>query len=540
MHSPATALLWEIWRRNRMTIAVIVALTVAGRFLDAHEAERTSLVDLMWMASFALLFGVVGYTESPDSRGIGRFPARLFRLPVSTLQLVALPVLTGIVAIELLYLLWLTPISRGGMTSPAFVAVLLAAMTVLYQAVLWTMARLGALRIVIVGAVAVVMIGVALLPSFPPTPPPWWRSEPVLAGIVGAIAILCFLGAWRHVARLRCGGVRSRGRLQVRAAPASVRARQRSAFRSPAAAQFWFEWRCGGQVLPLLVLGILLIAIAPASWVMRNHAANSLQLLVSALAMPIVLAIPVGMAFAKPTFWSEDVSVPPFLAVRPLTDEEIVAIKVEVAAVSTMISWLLALGFAGVWLSLWGNLDALSQLAIQWWAFHEHSIVAVFATAALFVIAGMLLTWRFLVVRLWSGLSGSRTLFVASVLSVMVAGIAWMVFDGTRLPGWLLDDPERMGRLAWILAVAVISKYSFAAYSWRRVSPAFARRSLLVWAAGTACLLLLAVLLWGTMRIYVALDIYRFRAVVILAALLVMPLARVGLASSSLARNRHR
>jgi hypothetical protein len=47
-------------------------------------------------------------------------------------------------------------------------------------------------------------------------------------------------------------------------------------------------------------------------------------------------------------------------------------------------------------------------------------------------------------------------------------------------------------------------------------------------------------LLWGVVRVYVALDIYRFQSLMILAALLAVPLGRVGLAPSCLARNRHR
>jgi hypothetical protein len=47
-------------------------------------------------------------------------------------------------------------------------------------------------------------------------------------------------------------------------------------------------------------------------------------------------------------------------------------------------------------------------------------------------------------------------------------------------------------------------------------------------------------MLWGIVRIYVALDVYRLQTLVILLALLAVPLARVGLATSCLAWNRHR
>jgi hypothetical protein len=285
---------------------------------------------------------------------------------------------------------------------------------------------------------------------------------------------------------------------------------------------------------------VLVAVIAPFSWFARNDASGSLRLLLGTLATPIMLAIPVGMAFARPTFWSEDLSVPAFVAIRPLTDEQFVAIKMKVAAASAAISWLLVVCFVGVWLSLWANVDALSQLAIQWWAFHEHSPFSVYGTVALIVIAGVVLTWRFLVSRLWSGLSGSRPLFMASVMSVVLVVIAGMVFPADRLPGWVLEDPARMAGVVWLMSIAVVVKCWLAAYSWRRVSPRHLWQYVLLWGAATTSVLTLTMLLWGVVRIYVALDIYRFQSFMILVALLTVPLGRVGLAPSCLARNRHR
>src|SRR5213593_3176710 len=104
MRSSTHALLWEIWRRHRLVIAVIIGLTVVGRLLDFSEqavggdgsGASSPLVELLWMVSFLLLFGIFNYTDSSGSRGLGRFPYRLFILPVSTLRLVAVPMLTGI------------------------------------------------------------------------------------------------------------------------------------------------------------------------------------------------------------------------------------------------------------------------------------------------------------------------------------------------------------------------------------------------------------------------------------------------------------
>jgi hypothetical protein len=97
-----------------------------------------------------------------------------------------------------------------------------------------------------------------------------------------------------------------------------------------------------------------------------------------------------------------------------------------------------------------------------------------------------------------------------------------------------------MARVVWLLSIAVVAKCGLAAYSWRRVSARHLRQYSLLWAAATTCLLTLTIVLWGVVRIYVALDMHRFQALMILVAVLAVPLARVGLAPSRLAQNRHR
>jgi hypothetical protein len=430
---------------------------------------------------------------------------------------------------------------RGGATSAPFVAVLVGASMVWCQAIVWTLERTGPLSLFAIGAVAIIVFAIGLLPSFPPSPPPWWRSEAAIAVLTGGLALIVFLVAGRHIGHLRCGGGPTALQLKpIIASVATSLPRTRERFPSPVAAQFWFEWRCSGFPLPVLVAGVLLFVIAPLSWLARDDAVASFRILLGTFTTPLVLAIPIGMAFARPSFWSDDLSIPAFVAVRPLTDEDLVAVKMKVAAASVAISWLLVLCFLGVWLSLWANVDVVSQLAIQWWAFHERSIISVYGVVALMVIAGVILTWRFLVIRLWSGLSGSRPLFMISVMSVLLVVSAALVFDADRLPVWVLGDPTRMAGIVWLMSIAGVAKCWLAAYSWRRLSGRRLRQYFLVWGAGTACVLALAMLLWGVVRIYVALDIYRFQSVMLLGALLAVPLARVGLAPSSLTRNRHR
>jgi hypothetical protein len=195
--------------------------------------------------------------------------------------------------------------------------------------------------------------------------------------------------------------------------------------------------------------------------------------------------------------------------------------------------------FVGVWFSVWANVDAVSQLATEWRARHAHSVLSVSGTVVLIVAAGVVLTWRFLVSRLCSGLSGRRPLFMASVMSLVLVVVAGMVFAADRLPGWVLEDPARMTGVVWLLSAAVVAKCSLAVWSWRRLSTRHLRQYFLAWGAATACLLALSMLLWGVVRIDAALDMYSFHGFMILVPLLAVPVGRIGLAPSFLARNRH-
>jgi hypothetical protein len=543
MRSPTNALLWEIWRQHRWTVAAIAGVTVAGRLLALLEGGPpgdSPLVTLLAMLAFVLLLGVFNYTESDRHQALGQFPRRLVRFPVTSLRLVTVPVLAGIASIELLFLLWLDPLGGTGSVSVPFVAVLLAALVVFYLWALWAFERGGSLRLIILGISVTGLFFISLLPSLSPTPPPLWRSERVVGGLVAGLAVVAFLMSWRHVTHVRAGGGRNaRWATLIGGWIAAARPTRRRTFASPMAAQFWYEWRTSGMVLPAVVAGELVFLILPISWRVTSPA-ETFWLLLMALATPIALAVPVGMAFCKPTFWSEELAVPAFVGVRPLSAEELVATKMKVAALSAVLAWAVLLGFLAAWLSSWANLEFVSRFAITLWAFHDQSAVAVYGIAVLIVIAGVFLTWRCLVTRLWSGLSGTRRLFVGSVVSLVVLAAAGFLLATDGWPGWIFEDPARLAPVAWIAAAAVIAKYWLAAYAWRGATRRYLLGYLVVWLAGTMAFLALGFVVWNMARIYLATDADRLRSIVILLALLAMPLARIGLAPSSLSRNRHR
>jgi len=550
VRSPSIALLWQIWRRNRQAAVALGAITLLGWL--AHVAARDGdpaprvggpgpLNELVAMVSFLLLFGIFSYTEASGDKGIGRFPHRLFTLPVSTVRLVAVPMVSAIVAVTLLYLAWMERLTTAGSTSPLFVAVLLATFMVFYQTVLWTLAPLGALRLVVLGAIGVALFAIGIMPPPGGGESSLWRSEGLLGTAAVGAMILAFLFAWSHVARLRSGGDRATSPLTpLLALLVDLLPSRRSAFATPSSAHFWYEWRTAGVALPTLVGGVLVLIVAPGSVLLRGDGDNGMAFVLAVLMTPVVLAAPVGMAFSRPVFWSEELSVPPFIAARPLSAADLVGTKLKVAAAATLMSWIVALSFLVGSLLLWGNVEGLSQFAIQVWAFHDHSVLTVYAVAGLFAVTGMFLTWRLLIAGLWAGLSGNRRLYLGSVMAVVLFIIACMVFGADRLPGWVLDEPARMAPFVWAAAIAVIAKYWLAARAWRGAQPPFVRRYLIAWLVGTASFIALGIALWRVVRIYVALDSFRCQSLMILLALLAVPLARVGLAPGLLERNRHR
>jgi hypothetical protein len=459
MHSPLAALTWDIWLRKRGSISWALALTLVGCFFNltvggmARLQEMKSVVGLinahLFMGTLLLLLSVFGYAEFNPRKGAPGFPNRLFILPVTTFRLVALPVVLGVVVIDIVCLAWLKLAFATG-ELPIMVAVLIGAYVVVYQTIEWALGRLGATKFLIQGILAVIVLFFAGLSVMFPNADAGiqvWNVNRV--AIIAGMAVSGFLISWIYVARERSGGGGSSrfraGSLVDRVADHP--ARRRKAFASPMAAQFWYEWRRCGLVLPLLIAGVIIFGIVPLYWYVSDEAgANTLRILLLTLAMPIVFSAPVGKAFSKPDFWSGDLTIPPAIAVKPLSASDLVMIKMKVAAASAAISWLVVLLFLSLWLPLWANPSGLSLIRLNIWQAYGHSIFPEYAIAVLTVLAGVFLTWRFLVIGLWLGYSGNMRLYMASTIQYGI-----LVLFG--LPAFAIfvenDETDFLPQLPW-------------------------------------------------------------------------------------------
>jgi hypothetical protein len=310
-------------------------------------------------------------------------------------------------------------------------------------------------------------------------------------------------------------------------------------FASPAAAQFWFEWRRTGWLLPVCIAFVIVAIIAPISWFSRHDPRNTSYLMGRLLGIPLVLAFIIGKGFIKCEFWSTSLLFPTFLAVKPLSPGEFVAAKLKVAALSVVITWLLVVGFIALWVPLWADTTYLMPHLSEFRMFYPHSwqIIVVLSFVGILV-----LTWRCLVSGLWVGLSGkSAYYFGSSALQVIVpalfllASAIWtdaIEREMEMRPNFVIS--VQLSVINWFLVFMVVGKLWFAVFSWNKVSPGRTRQYLFIWSGATLCFLTLAILARPSF------DVYRFEHLYLLAAFLVFPLARLGLAPGALAKNRHR
>ncbi len=510
---------------------------------DARDAVELLNFHLI-IAALLLFLAICGYTEFNAQKGSIGFPHRLFTLPLSSFELVALPMFLGVAAAELLGLVWRTLIFGANLN--VWGTMLIGVYVVVYQAVLWTLPALGSLRMLIHGVVGMVFIIALGLPSFPQETLPWWLREGFLMVWLLVVALSAFFGCWSFVAQQRSGGGLRRDWIRSVVERASdVAPRRRKDFNSAAAAHFWFEWRRSGFMLPLLVGAMLVAVIGPLS--LGDDGGGTVRILIAVLAMPMVLAFPVGKAFSKPDLWSSDMSVPSFVAVRPISTDDLVETKMKVAAVSAAVSWLLVCAFIALWFGLWASLDGLNMIRLLLWAVYGHSMYPQYALVILSLAAAMLMTWRFLVSSLWLGLSGNRALFATTAIPYSLAPIFVLAF-AILIPGnedsilsWMYRGfGSVLPTLVRIAAIAVTSKLWIAAWSWRDINRVRVRQYLFLWICGTLVLVAFALVSWAGLRYIVPSDSDQLRSLLVLCALLVIPFARLGLAPGSLARNRHR
>jgi hypothetical protein len=549
MSSPILALAWEIWGRGRRSIYIVLGCIAVcalinlfllnnGHFSEASRADFSSLFWLLMTLSFLFLLGIFNYTEFNSTKEWNGFPYRLFALPVPTWQLVVLPMGMAVLSTEIVYFAWIKLVwTQSRIPLPEWFAVVLGAYVCFYQMTIWCLAGLKITRIVVLCLGGMSGGAIACLPFFADKISSPWFSEDRLIAIVIALAFLTFIVAWGTINRQRCGGGQRTGGFKTTLYKlAAVLPQRRRDFASPAAAQFWFEWRRTGWVLPACTAFVIVAIIAPISWFNRDDAQYASYLFGRVLGVPLLLAFVIGKGFSKCEFWSTNLSMRPFMAVRPLSAYEFVVAKMKVAALSVAITAVIILAFLVLWLSFWANTKHLVS-HLQVLRFYPHSWPVILA---LVIGSFMVLTWRCLVSGLWTGLSGNRIHFAGA--AAMQVGCASLLLLSRAIWSDELDQRfERFPQLiisvtngiGWCLAAMIVLRFWFAAFCWSK-NGGCARGYLIVWLAATVCFFISFVICRPQF------DTERLTHLLLLTALLIFPLTRIGFAPLSLAINRHR
>jgi pimeloyl-ACP methyl ester carboxylesterase len=552
VRSPVPAILWEIGLAHRRGFAALAAAVpvcaVAAHFLAAPE--RNELMSALAMVSLGFcllaLFVFFTFTETSREQKVAVFPVRLFALPVKTVVLVATPMLSGAVVVGLFSLAWskfvLAPL---GETSALLRApVILATGLMTYMATMWGMARFRLGRLFLCGVIGVVLIwGLvfpeALLPEGLAGMPEAWQRAALAAG-AAVLNLAAFVWAWIAVERQR--HVRVRATPSQVALPWSVTStvqKPSRPFASSAQAQFWMEWRRNGRLLPGATILFALVAAAGLPLLIEFNGVNTLKVAGWMMLFPLALATLLGKSMAVVDFWSQEMTLPPFVAVRPQSCADIVFAKMRAAAWSAGLSWCGLLAGVGIVLGLWGDTSLVRQ---AWQEFRAgHSAAQQLLIIALALLAVLVLTWRQLVVSLYVGLFGRVGVFGAAVV-VSFAGYFvalpwvtnWAVDQGPLR--WEPTVPWQM--FIWAITGTFLAKMCLAFWAWNlscRHGLVSAHRFLRFWAfwtVSTGCL---------TGLVLLALPGYPWmRNCLALFFLLAVPLARPGLAPLALSANRHR
>jgi hypothetical protein len=537
MTSPALAIGGMLVRRHRWGLAAVagpLALAVAATaVVPAAMAEVVGLAWVLLMIGVCYLVAVFAFGFDTDVAGAGScYPGRMFTLPVRTAALAGWPIVFGAATLAGLWLAAAGLLFRpwGYDTPLAWPALMVAAQFVWVQALLWWPFGLPWAR-VIVGMliVHVPSTGViaALNLGYSPTSVIGFLSVALVAGVVAAYA---------GVARARWGAVPRWDWLpRADRAAAPVRRHKRSAFGSVGKAQAWYEWRRHGFVLPLLVAGLLPFFLLPL-FVDEHDPPKLVRNFALVLLVPVFFAGMAGSAVGKHNPWARDYyGVPSFTATRPMTTAGMVACKLRAAARTTLTAWAVTLAMTAAAVVLSGAHEALREMGRAWLA--ARPAVEVAGTAVAVAAVLVLLTWKRLVENLLIGLTGREWVIKGSLFAGLFAGFSLVLFGL-----WLLVHSEYHDRardlVPWLLGVAVGLKLLAGAAAVRglRRRRLVADRTLAVlagvWLAVAATL--------GALFVWVVPGGVVATPTIVLAVVLVTPLARVSAMPLALDWNRHR
>jgi hypothetical protein len=541
MYAVAWAFAWDMWGRHRRlllpSVAYLLGLALLVNALPAGTLGPELVIKLtvpLWVLGPHLL-GACSLAEQADLvvRESG-YPRRLLTLPLRTLALVAWPMGLGAAALALYWFILGGLILRSAdlpvpLLWPAAFA---AALLTWSQALIWFPFPLPFLRlfvaVLVVGGMTIGVVLGALCEVAPA----------LLLAVSAGLILPGYLVGVAGVARARRGDTPVWNWPLVRRRTSAAAARP--AFASAAAAQFWLEWERNGWALPIMA-GLIVLSNLVMMALVGDPGQADWQagvFLCSLVIFPPMVAAAAGASAGNGHPWKRQVAVmPAFLAARPVTSAEMIAVKLRLAARATLVTWALAylpilallpLTPAGGVLARWAGrfLDAQGLGG---------------AFLLLLIILGLpALTAKEFVNQLWIGLTGRTWV----MLAVTLTAIAGMMTVGL-VDEWLgiSSRPELQAALLdavpWVIVLVLALKLGagllVARTLLRRglVAARTLRRFAVAWVGAAG-------LLFGLAFWLVPPEVYSPFLAGCAAVVLGLPLVRLGLAPLALEWNRHR
>jgi flagellar biosynthesis protein FliQ len=549
MRSSIQALVWEMWASHRrgwlLVLGVLWLCATLYRLFAAliqHSDAIQTLSFAPMIISLILVMAFCDFTDR-DTRGdMAGFPRRLFVFPVRTIVLVMSPMAYALAVLTGIYCAWAILVYRplGIDIAIGWPAAVLATGMVFYQAIIWSLSGFKLVRILVMSLAACVLVSVGCLPWVLAASRSRQSWEILLGVLLAVMSLAGCAAAVIAVEMQRRGGGRgwSRPRTVFDSIPHAI-FQPRRAFKSAQQALFWLEWRRNGLILPFTVVLTLALIVGPVSRINGHGHEETLWTVQWLAILPILLAVPIGKGIAKPDFWSLDLAMSSFMATRPVSDGQIIIAKMKAAACSTLLAWIVLLAVTPLWLCLAADTRDLRSIADNFRLIY--SPISQWTIPILMLFIAILLTWAFMVNSIWIGLSGRTGLFYS------LTSVGMTVFiGGLILIGWCVDHPNQRGNIIvtlvpyvpWILATLFTGKIVAAAsvlvtvHRARVMSGRTINTCLCVWIAVTSCL---AATAW-----LISPQVIWLRDLLVLALILVAPLARLGASPLAIAQNRHR
>jgi hypothetical protein len=342
MRSPALALGWELWAKNRLALSVMVlwaaVATYLVRILPPQQAGEYVALPTLLAASVAYVYLLWMFAHAESTlagNGVG-YPPRLFAMPVRTSLLVAWPMLYGMATMALVWLwlqlLVLYPANEKVSNWPALA---FAASMAAFQALCWTVVRNPILRL----ALAVVGLPLVLLSDAYL----WARYEvqftPVRILTKSVVVIVVkYIVAVVGVSFDRRGERLDFSRFYDWISRVwSLSLGWRKWCRSPTRAQRWYELRRHGWIVP--AMAALFVLMLYWSLVATRFQFDVAHDVLRIVVVPPFFAFFVGIGLGTTTFWGRDLRMSSYLATRPVSAAELARGKLDAAFTCAVRTW---------------------------------------------------------------------------------------------------------------------------------------------------------------------------------------------------------